>query len=80
MNAITSKGQVTIPKTIRELLGVGPGSKVDFVMDADGDIVLRKAEDDTQPSREVSRFARLVGTLKCDMTTDEIMALTRGEV
>jgi antitoxin PrlF len=79
MNAITSKGQVTIPKAIRDHLDVGPGSKVDFVMNDQGDIVLRKAETQAAPRGGVSRFSRFLGTLKAAMTTDEIMALTRGE-
>lgn len=28
---VTEKGQVTIPKEIRDRLGIGPGSEVDFV-------------------------------------------------
>jgi AbrB family looped-hinge helix DNA binding protein len=37
---ITSKGQITIPKEIRELMGVGQGDSVDFVVD-DGHIEVR---------------------------------------
>ncbi len=79
MNAITSKGQVTIPKAIRELLDVGPGSKVEFTLGPSGDIIVRKAGAESEPRRETSRFTRFVGTLKSSMTTDDIMALTRGE-
>ena len=32
---VTEKGQVTIPKPIRDKLGIGPGSEVDFVVDGD---------------------------------------------
>jgi AbrB family looped-hinge helix DNA binding protein len=38
---ITSKGQTTIPKEIREKLGLHPGDKVDFVMGGDGIVTLR---------------------------------------
>jgi AbrB family looped-hinge helix DNA binding protein len=79
MNAVTSKGQVTIPKAIRDHLDIGPGSKVDFAMNDQGDIVLRKAETERPARGSVSRFSRFLGVLKTDMTTDEIMALTRGE-
>lgn len=41
MSAITSKGQVTIPKAIRDRLGIHPGDQVEFVESA-GQIVLRK--------------------------------------
>ncbi len=33
---ITSKGQVTLPKPIRDRLHLRPGDKIDFIMDADG--------------------------------------------
>lgn len=76
MNAITVKGQVTIPKAIRDALDIRPGSLVEFTMNSEGQIVLRKA-DAEQPAPH--RFDRLVGILGPGMTTDEVMALTRGE-
>ena len=33
---ITSKGQVTLPKPIRDKLHLRPGDKIDFVLDGDG--------------------------------------------
>jgi AbrB family looped-hinge helix DNA binding protein len=72
---VTSKGQVTIPKRVREHLGVKPGSMVDFEVGADGRVtVVRRGG---RPPK--SRFARLRGSAPFKMTTDEIMALTRGE-
>lgn len=38
---ITSKGQATIPKEIRDRLGLQPGDKVDFVVGADGQVVVK---------------------------------------
>lgn len=35
---ITSKGQITLPKTIRDRLGLSPGDQVDFRIDDDGTI------------------------------------------
>lgn len=37
---ITSKGQITIPKEIRDYLKINAGSKIDFVIDADGQVKL----------------------------------------
>jgi AbrB family looped-hinge helix DNA binding protein len=37
---ITTKGQVTIPKEIRDYLKLGTGSKVDFVIDENGEVKL----------------------------------------
>jgi AbrB family looped-hinge helix DNA binding protein len=70
---MTSKGQVTIPKRIRDYLGLKPGSEVEFITDAGGQIVVnghRKAR--------ISRFDALVGSAGPGMSTDELMALTRG--
>ena len=72
---VTSKGQVTIPKPVRDLLGIAPGSAVEFELAPDGRVVLVKVDGD-QP---VSRFARLRGCAGDGLSTDEIMALTRGE-
>lgn len=76
MNAVTVKGQVTIPKPIRDALGIGPGSLVEFAMNQDGQIVLRKVDADKPVPHP---FDRLVGILGPGPTTDEVMALTRGE-
>ena len=72
---VTSKGQVTIPKPVRDHLGIVPGSKVAFRRAADGSIIIEKADGTQQPSR----FAKLVGVAGPGPTTDEIMAMTRGE-
>lgn len=71
---VTSKGQVTIPKPVRDLLGIVPGTSVDFRRNANGDVVLVRA-DKAPPSR----FAKLRGHAGKGLDTDAIMALTRGE-
>jgi AbrB family looped-hinge helix DNA binding protein len=75
---ITSKGQVTIPVEIREKAGLLPGTEVDFELDADGIRIVRAnaPRGETRGQRAV-RLLRGSGTVR--MTTDEIMALTRGE-
>ena len=75
MTTVTSKGQVTIPKAVRDLLGIVPGSKVDFHRAVDGSVVLSRRDD----KRPASRFARLRGHAAEGLDTDAIMALTRGE-
>lgn len=74
---LTSKSQVTIPKRVREALGVGPGEQVDFRTNDQGETVIERAEAE-QPVE--TRFARWRGAWKGRMTTDEIMAMSRGEV
>jgi AbrB family looped-hinge helix DNA binding protein len=72
---ITSKGQVTIPKPVRDRLGLAPGSAVDFELAPDGRVVLLKVGGD--PAK--SRFEALRGSATAGMSTEQIMALTRGE-
>ena len=72
---VTRKGQVTIPKLVREHLGIVPGSRVEFRRATDGSIVIEKADG----TREPSRFAKLVGIAGPGLSTDEIMAITRGD-
>lgn len=72
---VTSKGQVTIPKRVRDRLAIQPGSRVEFDMTPSGQVVLLKVGAATPPNR----FEALRGLAGAGMTTDEIMALTRGE-
>jgi AbrB family looped-hinge helix DNA binding protein len=75
---ITSKGQVTIPVAIREKAGLLPGTEVDFELAGDAVRIVRiKAPKGETRGEEIVR--RLRGSATSGMTTDEIMALTRGE-
>ncbi len=75
---ITSKGQVTIPAEIRERAGLLPHTEVDFEYDGKTVRLVR-----SKKIRKDGRGARLVAHLRgrgdVNMTTDAIMALTRGE-
>lgn len=73
---VTTKGQVTIPQHIREELGITPGTEVDFVEEGRRVYVVVKRKEERAASR---RFARLRGVGTVNMTTDEIMDLTRAE-
>jgi len=72
---LTSKGQVTIPIEIRERVGLGPGTEVRFSVEDDA-VKITKVEE-TGRGKQIVR--RLQATGEGTMTTDEIMALTRGE-
>lgn len=74
---ITSKGQVTIPVEIRERLGLLPDSEVEFVVEGTA-VRLRKVRGRQRRGRGHSVVERLRGKATARMTTDEIMALTRG--
>jgi len=74
---LTSKGQVTVPKPIRDYLGLKAGSAVTFERLASGEIVLRPAK--SKGKARGSIFAKLRGRATVRMKTEEIMALTRGK-
>jgi AbrB family looped-hinge helix DNA binding protein len=75
-NTVNRKGQVTIPKAVRDHLGIRPGGKVRFDLLEDGRIVLvHEAAVQVQ-----DRFERLRGILPSDLTTDQIMAMLREPI
>lgn len=73
---LTSKGQVTIPKPIREALHLQPGSPVDFVVNDQGQVVIIPAQS-AMPSED--RFARVRGTATVKWRTDTLMQLLRDD-
>jgi antitoxin PrlF len=80
-NNVTSKGQVTIPKKVRDRLGIQAGSAVAFELTEAGEVVLRAVSSSgaRRPARAFkSRFAKLRGRATVKMRTEEILALTRG--
>lgn len=77
---ITSKGQVTIPADIRAAAGLMPNTEVAFEYDGTAVRIVPIASP-RKPSRGEALVAHLRrhGKGQTTMTTDEIMALTRGE-
>jgi AbrB family looped-hinge helix DNA binding protein len=75
---VTSKGQVTIPAEIREKAGFLPGTEVDFELNG-GSIRIVRATAPRRETRGQEIVRRLRGSATVKMSTDEIMALTRGE-
>jgi AbrB family looped-hinge helix DNA binding protein len=73
---LTSKGQVTVPKRIRDYLGLKPGAPVTFARLESGEIALRSARAGAKP--KTSKFGKLRGRATVRMTTEAILALTRG--
>jgi AbrB family looped-hinge helix DNA binding protein len=77
---LTSKCQVTIPKKVREALGLGPGSQVDFDVDEQGRIVIRKPGGKrVKRTRAADRFDRARGRATVKWRTDELMRLLRAD-
>ena len=76
---ITSKGQVTIPQEIRNRLGLLPHTKVEFELAGDHARIrkARRPRGESLRARLALEFLR--GTADTRMSTDQILALTRGE-
>lgn len=72
---LTSKGQVTVPKKIRDALHLEPGSAVEFAVNSAGEVVLRKAG--RKAATKQNRFEALRGTAQIKWNTEELMKLLR---
>lgn len=73
---LTSKWQITVPKNVRDRLGIGPGSKLVFELTPQGDVLLRPLT--ASPARP-SPFAKVRGSATVKMRTEEVMRLSRGD-
>jgi AbrB family looped-hinge helix DNA binding protein len=76
---ITSKGQVTIPQAIREAAGFLPNTEVEFEVDGPTVRIVKASQ-----AKKLTRGQLAVELLRRSRpqtrwTTDQIMALTRGE-
>jgi AbrB family looped-hinge helix DNA binding protein len=77
---LTTKSQVTIPQSVRRKLGIGPGSEVEF--EVKGKVAfLKPAKAQQTPGQLLVERLRGAGRrgFTRGLTTDEIMAMTRGE-
>lgn len=74
---MTSKGQVTVPKKIREYLGLQPGAAVGFVLGPNGEVIVRAATD-LPNIHGKGRFGKLRGSLVTGQRTADLMRLLRG--
>ena len=79
--SLTSKGQVTIPKRIRDALRLVPGTAVDFAVNPRGEVVLLKARGaDSHKRVRADRFDAVRGRADIKWRTDELMKLLRTSV
>jgi AbrB family looped-hinge helix DNA binding protein len=75
---ITSKGQVTIPREVREQAGLMPGTDVEFRVEGGAVRLVKAAATLRRKTRGEKLVARLRGQGDFKMTTDEVLALMRG--
>jgi AbrB family looped-hinge helix DNA binding protein len=78
---LTVKGQVTIPKPIRDAMGLTPGTSIDFAVNRNGEVVLHKADNGLIASKAkplTDRFESARGKADVPWKTQDLMALLRG--
>jgi AbrB family looped-hinge helix DNA binding protein len=75
---MTVKGQVTIPIEMREKLGLLPNSEVEFALVGDS-VRITKAKGGKSRGQRLLEAMRKAPKPRSGMTTDQLMALTRGE-
>ncbi len=84
LSNLTVKGQVTIPKNVRDALGLAAGDQVEFDWNDRGEAVIRKAIVDREEKlaeiyRGFARAREIMRPYAWNMSTDEIMKELRGD-
>jgi len=74
---ITSRGQVTIPLALRQKAGLLPSTEVEIKLDCEA-VRIRRAPRKTASGRGTDLVAHMRGSGDGAMTSDEIIAITRG--
>lgn len=69
---VTTKGQVTIPRNVREILGIVPETDIDFQEENGKFYIIKKSK-----NMSTNKFQKLRGIASAKLSTDEIMNLTR---
>ncbi len=79
LTTLTSKGQVTIPKRIRDELQLLPGAAVEFSVNAAGEVVLHRPPRPAKGARRsrLDRFDAVRGSADVHWRTDDLMKLLR---
>ena len=67
---VTSKGQVTIPKKLREEMGIGPGDYLEIREKAAGYVISKKIDKE--------KIKKYLGILNNDKRSDDLVKELRG--
>lgn len=74
---VTVKGQVTLPKKVRDAAGIKPGDRVEVRANASGGVIIEKPDADDYKARLYALGKRRL--IRDKMTTDEFMKEIRGD-
>jgi AbrB family looped-hinge helix DNA binding protein len=74
---LTAKGQITIPRPIRDAMGLTPGTVIDFAVKHNAEVVLHKA-DSRKARTQLDRFEAARGKADVPWKTQDLMASLRG--
>jgi AbrB family looped-hinge helix DNA binding protein len=77
--ALTVKSQVTVPKFIRDLLGIGPGQRVCFEPLPNGQVLFKPLVKTNHTPKPDNPFAQFRGVSRSALSTDEQMREWRGD-
>lgn len=76
---VTIKGQITIPRALRERFGLLPGTEVEFVAEEDALRIRPRKRGRRSATPFDAWLTKAAGSANTTLTTDQIMAMTRGE-
>lgn len=71
---VSSKGQIVIPKAVREHLGITQGDKITFILDATDQVTLKAAKYPT-----IASLRGAAGKLKTPLTWSEMRQIARED-
>ena len=75
-HALTVKGQVTVPKAMRDHMKVSKGQALEFVAQPNGQVLMFPAK---KLSERENPFLKWMGTGISGLSTEEILRETRGD-
>ncbi len=75
--ALTTKSQVTVPKAVRQALGVLPGQEIDYEVKANGQVIMFPVKKPSVP--EENPFLKWIGTGIAGKSTEDLLRETRGD-
>ena len=76
---VTVKGQVTLPKHVRDATGIKPGDRVEVRATAAGTVIIEKPQAHAEDDYKARLYALAKRRLIRGMSTDEFMKMTRGD-